>query len=253
MISFKFTELKNGFRLSLLCGALALSACASTGDDYAAMDPFEDANRAVFAFNEVVDENVLEPVAKGYRAVTPKGIRIGLRNFLRNLRSPIDFGNQVLQGDVEGATNQVARTFINSTAGFGGLVDIAELGGIDYEPEDFGQTLGFWGVEHGAYLVMPILGPSSLRDGTGMAIDSFADPLRLYAFNIDEEAWHYARVVASAVDKREELLDVIADLRNNSIDYYAALRSAYLQNREAVVNDQNPESSLGADIPDYDE
>lgn len=256
LIARRFTE-KSWKVLALSCVmALSVTACSTTAEqsgDYAAMDPFEDVNRGVHAFNEGVDKAVLEPVAKGYRAVTPKGIRLGLRNFLRNLRSPVDLGNQVLQGDVEGATNQTARTFINTLAGFGGIVDVAEMGGIPYEPEDFGQTLAVWGVDHGAYVVMPLLGPSSIRDGAGLLVDSYFDPLRMYAFNIDEEEWHYTRTAVGIVDKREELLDVIDDLRKNSFDYYAALRSAYFQNRESLVNDSDPNFTSGPAIPDYDD
>ncbi|MEM6780740.1 MAG: VacJ family lipoprotein [Pseudomonadota bacterium] len=251
-----FTEKKSIQIVLVATMAIMLSACSTTADqsgDYAAMDPLEDINRATLAFNEGVDKAVMEPVTEGYRAVTPKGIRLGLRNFLRNLRSPVDLGNQVLQGDVEGATNQTARTFINTLAGFGGIVDVAEMGGIPYEPEDFGQTLATWGVGHGAYIVMPLLGPSSIRDGAGMMVDSYLDPLRLYAFNIDEEHWHYTRTAAGVIDKREELLDVIDDLRKNSFDYYAALRSAYFQNRENLVNDGDASFSSGPAIPDYDE
>lgn len=251
-----FTENKVCKKFLALSLALLVCACSTTGvqdGDYAAMDPLEDMNRGVFAFNEGVDKAILQPVAKGYRTVTPKGIRLGLRNFLRNLRSPVDLGNQILQGDVEGAANQTARTFINTLAGFGGLVDVAEMGGIPYEPEDFGQTLATWGVDHGAYLVVPLLGPSSMRDATGTAVDSFVDPLRLYAFNINEEEWHYARAVAGVIDKREELLDVIDDLRKNSFDYYAALRSAYFQNRESLVNDNDPNFTAGPAIPDYED
>lgn len=237
-----------------LSAMLALGACASTEPtgDYADLDPLEETNRAVLAFNEGLDKAVLEPVAEGYRAATPSGIRIAIRNFLRNLRSPIDLGNQVLQGDVEGSTNQVFRTFVNTTAGFGGVVDVAEMGGIPYEREDFGQTLGTWGIGHGAYVVLPFFGPSSIRDGVGEAVDGFADPLRLYLFNIEREGLHYVRFGAAVVDTREQLLDILDDLRRNSFDYYAALRSAYLQNREAVVNDKSSEL-LGAEIPDYED
>lgn len=245
-------DMKKLFAFSM---ALLISACSTYGDhggDYAKMDPFEDLNRGVHAFNEGVDKVLLEPVAKGYRSVTPSGIRIALRNFLRNLRSPLDLGNQILQGDLEGATNQTARTFINTLAGFGGIVDIADMGGIEYEPEDFGQTLAVWGVDSGPYVVMPILGPSTVRDATGNLVDGLVDPLRLYAFNINEEGWHYGRMAATAIDKREELLDVIDDFRGNSIDYYATLRAAYIQNREAEIKDSDDSFSVGADIPDYE-
>lgn len=202
--------------------------------------------------NEAADKAILEPVAKGYRAVTPEPARIAVRNFLRNLNSPIVIGNQLLQGDLTGAGNATARVVINTLAGFGGLIDVAELGGIEHEPEDFGQTLATWGVGDGMYVVLPLLGPSTMRDATGSLVDSYADPLRIYLFNIDEEHLHYTRLGVEVVSKREELIDVIDDLRRNSFDYYAAVRSAYYQHREALINDQSAEAPV-ADIPDYDD
>jgi phospholipid-binding lipoprotein MlaA len=234
------------------------AGCASTGTQEAQyvggeqiQDPIEGFNRGVFAVNEAVDKAVIEPVARGYRYVTPKPVRQGVRNFLRNLKSPIIMGNQLLQGDLEGFGNASARLFINTLLGVGGIFDIADWGGIPYEPEDFGQTLAVWGVGHGPYVVIPLLGPSSVRDGTGMLVDSFVDPVRIYMFNHDLEWLHYTRLGVSAIDQREELLDVIDDLRSNSFDYYAAIRSAYYQRRQALVNDMNAGSS-SADIPDYE-
>lgn len=247
------------FIMTAVC-AVGLSACASTSQTTASADgevevydPMENMNRGVFAFNDAVDDAFLKPVAKGYRAVVPKPIRSGMRNFLNNLRSPIVFANQVLQGDLPGAGNALARAAINTTVGVGGLFDVAATGGIKDEPEDFGQTLAVWGVGHGPYMVIPLLGPSSLRDGTGMLVDSFADPVRLYLFNTGRESVHYVRIGLSALDKREELLDVLEDLEKNSFDYYAAMRSAYIQRRDAMVNDQDPETAAAPAIPDYDD
>jgi phospholipid-binding lipoprotein MlaA len=193
----------------------------------------------------------LEPVAKGYRKATPEAGRIVVRNFLRNLNSPTIIGNELLQGDLKGAGNATARVVINTLAGFGGILDLAEQGGIEYQPEDFGQTLAKWGVGDGMYIMIPLLGPSSLRDASGQLVDSYADPLRMYLFNIDEEHLHYTRVAASVVSKREELIEVIDDLRRNSFDYYAAVRSAYYQHRQALINDQSGATS--PEIPEYDD
>lgn len=241
------------------CG-LALSACASNGantaaadGDYEVYDPMENLNRGVFAFNNAVDKAVMRPVAKGYRAVVPSPVRTGLRNFLNNLRSPIVFANQVLQGDMPGAGNAFARAAINTTVGVGGLIDVAAMEGLKDEPEDFGQTLGVWGVGHGPYVVLPLMGPSSMRDATGMLVDSLADPVRIYLFNTDRERLHYVRIGLSALDKREELLDLMDDLERNSFDYYAAMRSAYIQNRNAMVRDQAAGKGAAPVIPDYDE
>ncbi|PJF38684.1 MAG: vacJ like lipofamily protein, partial [Phototrophicales bacterium] len=225
-----------------LAVCVSLSACSGTmsgADGYSEIpDPIEDVNRATLQFNEAVDKAVLEPVARGYRAVTPGGIRTAVHNFLTNLKSPIVIGNQLLQGDLKGAANATARMVINTLAGFGGILDLADEGGIEHEPEDFGQTLAKWGVGDGMYIVLPLLGPSSLRDAAGMVVDSYADPLRIYLFNIDEEGWHYGRVGANILSERERLLDIVDDLRRNSFDYYAALRSAYYQNRQSLIRDE---------------
>ena len=237
--------------------ALSISACSSTKSEpiYAGNvevhDPLEEGNRAILEFNEAIDKAVLEPVARGYRNYTPGAFRLVLRNFLRNLKSPIIIANQMLQGDIDGTLNSTGRFVINTLAGFGGILDLAEEGGIPYEPEDFGQTLGVWGVSHGPYLVVPLLGPSTVRDSVGYLVDSYADPLRVYLFNTNQEGWHYARVGAGVIDQREALLDVLDDLRKNSFDYYAALRSAYYQRREALQNDQRPGHISGPAIPDY--
>ena len=128
---------------------------------------------------------------------------------------------------------------VNTLAGFGGILDLATEGGVAYEPEDFGQTLATWGIGNGPYLVVPIFGPTTLRDGAGTLVDAYADPLRIYLFNTHREEWHYGRVGAGIIDQREELLDIIDDLRRNSFDYYAALRSAYIQRRQALHGDHN--------------
>ncbi|MGQ0527327.1 MAG: MlaA family lipoprotein [Alphaproteobacteria bacterium] len=243
----------------LLSTASFLSACSTASTEYsedgeAISDPFEGANRAVFAFNNAVDDVVIHPVIKGYRAVVPKPARSGLRNFLRNLKSPVLFANQALQGDIDGAGTVLKRATINTLVGAGGLFDVAAYEGIPYEQEDFGQTMGVWGVGHGPYIVVPVLGPSSLRDYAGYFVDAYADPLRWYLFNTDREAWYWAKVGADYLDLRESLLDTLEDIERSSIDYYAAVRSIYYQQRQALVADQTAVSGDGAsaDIPNYD-
>jgi len=213
-------------------------------------DPIENVNRATLKLNDIADKAILEPVAKGYRAATIPAWRTVIANFLRNLKSPVIIGNELLQGDIKGASNATARVVINTLAGFGGILDLAEQGGIAYEPEDFGQTLAKWGMGDGMYVMLPLLGPSTLRDATGTLVDSYADPLRIYLFNIDEKHLHYTRIGSSIVSNREKLIDVIDDLRKNSFDYYAAVRSAYYQNRASLINDSQ---SGYADIPEYDD
>lgn len=244
---------------AILCSGLG--ACASSanqkglsaGDVEAGYDdPFESMNRGTFAFNDGLDRAVFKPVAQGYRAAVPKPVRSGVRNVLINLRGPVNAVNQLLQGDIEGFSTDTMRVLVNTTFGFGGVFDIAGAAGLEYEYEDFGQTLGVWGVGHGPYWVAPVFGPNSVRDHAGNLVDLYADPLRFYLHNIDEDGWGYARMGMTFVDKREELLDVLSDLRNSAIDYYATVRSANYQRREALLHDKNPESSAAPEIPDYD-
>ena len=246
--------------LALLFSAfLLLSACANTQDQSVMedgvqiSDPFEGTNRAIFAFNDAVNDTVIHPVLKGYRYVTPEPAREGLNNFLINLKSPMIFANEVLQGDLDGAGNVLLRASVNTLIGIGGLFDVAGYEGYKHEPEDFGQTLAVWGLDHGPYLVVPIIGPSSTRDYIGYLVDGFADPLRWYLFNVDKEGLYYAKVGVDYLNLRNELMDLLEDLEASSIDYYAATRSIYYQRREALVNDHNPEAANSFAIPDYDE
>lgn len=241
-------RMASGLLVAVLASFL-VAACSKTSIDSEIYDPLEGVNRTTLKINDALDKAVLEPVAKGYRAVTPEAGRTIVRNFLRNLNSPIIIGNELLQGDFKGAGNATARVIINTLAGFGGILDLATEGGIEHQPEDFGQTLAKWGVGDGLYVMLPLFGPSTLRDASGKLVDSYADPLRIYLFNIEEEHLHYTRVGTNVVSQREDLIEVINDLRKNSFDYYAAIRSAYYQKRQALINDSNG----GAEIPDYDD
>lgn len=255
--AFKFG--KTGLLLAATCSVLALAGCASSGsqsalhDGHVISDPFESSNRAIFKFNEVVDDNVIHPIIRGYRTIFPREIRNGLGNFLRNLKSPVVFANEVLQGDLEGAQMVALRTTINTFAGFGGIFDFAAAEGLPHEGEDFGQTLATWGLDHGPYLVVPLLGPSTARDSVGYIVDGYADPLRWYLFNIEKTGIYYTRTGLDYLDLRNNLMDVLEDLRNSSIDYYASTRSIYYQRREAQVNDEDPATAAAVSIPDYDE
>ncbi len=235
-------------KLVFLVGAsFVMASCGSAQDTKINVggieihDPFEETNRSIFAFNSAVDDAVIHPIIEGYRYVVPELARTGLRNFLRHLKSPMRLANQLLQGDLDGAGTVVIRTVVNTFVGVGGLFDVAGYEGIEYEPEDFGQTLAVWGVDHGAYMVVPFFGPASVRDGTGFVVDAFADPLRWYANNIDEEEWYYIKAGLDYLNLRDSLMDVLRDLDSSSIDYYAAVRSAYYQNRDAMVKDQSSE------------
>lgn len=246
------------FTLLLACTVL-LSSCASTqdqsvmGEASEISDPFESTNRKIFKFNEVVDGNIIHPTVDAYRYVVPTEVRNGVHNFLRNLNSPVIFANQLLQGDIDGAGMVLFRATVNTFVGFGGIFDFAGKEGFEYEGEDFGQTLAVWGFDHGPYLVMPIIGPSSARDYVGYIVDSFADPLRWYLFDIDKEDVYYAGTGVRYLDLRDQLMDVMEELQESSIDYYASTRSIYYQRRNAMVNDEGQNLIGSSAIPDYDD
>ena len=257
------TKKRTFFQLLLVLAAgFSLSACSTLGynSSSASMsgnsdisDPFEAGNRFVFAFNNAIDDAFIHPIALGYREVTPEPARTGFSNFLRNLKSPLTFANQLLQGDIGGAGDVLGRAALNTVVGIGGIFDVAKEVGFEYESEDFGQTLAVWGVGHGPYLVLPFLGPSSARDYAGYFIDAFADPLRWYLFSKDEEEWYYAKIGADYLTLRESLVDVLAEIEKSSIDYYAAVRSTYYQRRRALVNDNDGEIFESPAIPDFDD
>ncbi len=198
-------------------------------------DPIEPINRAIFSFNNVADRIVLEPIAKGYKKL-PSPIQSGVSNFLSNLRAPLVAVNQVLQGQGKNAAQSSGRFLLNSTLGVFGLFDFAEKIGLEEKEEDFGQTLATWGVGDGFYIVLPLFGPSNLRDTTGMVMTMLTDPMNAYAVN-EGEAWIVPmRTAANAVDQRSKIIDEVNALRDNSVDYYAAVRSSYYQNRDAAIN-----------------
>lgn len=231
--------LKKLILTAVMASSVALSGCAAPTAD----DPLAPMNRAIFKFNDAVDTAVMEPVAKGYRAAVPQPARTGVRNFLKNLKSPTVIANEVLQGDMKGAGDATTRMVVNTLLGVGGLVDVAGMNGLNASEEDFGQTLGKWGVPAGAYVVLPFLGPSNVRDTVGLAVDTTTDPLNIWLNNTDRDGWMIARIGATAVDKREELLTVLSDLKKNSVDYYAAMKSAYGQRRDALIRDNKADDS----------
>jgi len=197
-------------------------------------DPLEGLNRVIFNFNNVADRAILEPVAKGYKKL-PSPIQSGVGNFINNLKLPLAAVNQLLQGQGKNAVESTGRFLINSTIGIFGLVDVAENVGLEQKEEDFGQTLATWGVGDGFYVVLPLFGPSNIRDTTGMIMTMMTDPVNAYATN-QGEAWIIPiRTAANAVDQRSQIIDEVNALRDNSVDYYAAVRSSYYQNRKAAI------------------
>ena len=197
-------------------------------------DPLEGINRAVFGFNNVADKLILEPTAKGYKKL-PAPIQSGVGNFISNLKLPLVALNQLLQGQGKNAAESTGRFLVNSTVGIFGLIDVADDFGLEQKEEDFGQTLATWGIGDGFYIVLPLFGPSNLRDTTGMVMTMMTDPVNLYASR-EGESWAIPlRTAANAVDQRSQIIDEVNALRDNSVDYYAAVRSSYYQNRKAAI------------------
>jgi phospholipid-binding lipoprotein MlaA len=208
-------------------------------------DPLEGLNRGIFEFNRVVDGIIIKPAAQVYRGVLPQEAQDGIRNFLRNLRSPIILLNNLLQGDMEGAGNTIGRFLLNTTAGLGGVLDLAADRGIPYRGEDFGQTFAVWGIGDGPYLMLPILGPSNARDTTGIVAEWFADPVNMTLDNNDLEWLIYVRAGLTGIDARARSIDVLDELERTSLDYYAAIRSLYRQQRANDIRNSRPSDDQG--------
>lgn len=199
----------------------------------ASNDPLEGVNRVFHDFNAVLDHIILEPASELYTFALPQVARNSVYNFLENIEAPVVFANSILQGDPQNVFVTFWRFIFNSTLGVAGLFDIAtELGMPERNHEDFGQTLGVWGVGQGPYLVIPFLGPSSLRDAPGQFIDALINPLT-YALEPLEST---ALLVTDVVDTRARLDRFIDQIDETSLDSYATFRSLYLQRRQGLVN-----------------
>ena len=230
-------------RMRIGCIALLmLAGCATTpGEErLAERDPLEGFNRGMWGFNQAVDKVAIKPVTVVYRTVTPRPARRGLSRILANLSEPFSMINNVLQGKPDRAMRNLERFAVNTTIGVGGLADHATGFGIASADEDFGQTLATWGVNGGPYLVLPILGPSTLRDGVGSGVAQIADPYRVGLRNIGlTNTQQLAATGGEIISIRSDLMESGADAYlKTSLDPYAAAKSAYLQRRHAVVRDQ---------------
>lgn len=198
-------------------------------------DPLEGLNRYFFEINYALDETLFKAVAGWYRLALPQAAREGIRNALRNLRSPVILANDLFQGEFERAGVTFARFVVNSTAGLGGIFDVAATMGLEYHDEDFGQTLGAHGVDSGPYLMLPVLGPSNPRDLAGRVVDMFLDPIGYLAPAYGLDSLEYMRTGLTAADTRERNLETLDDVRRSSLDYYATVRSLYTQSRDAAI------------------
>ncbi len=233
------------FRAVILLAILlpGLIACASSPSaDGVVRDPLEGMNRAVFRFNDGVDTYFFKPVAKSYHYVTPDFVEMGVSNFFSNLLEIRNLLNAGLQGQGKKTMIHTGRFLVNSTLGLAGLIDVAQYMGMKkQEGEDFGQTMGAWGLGSGPYLVIPFLGPSTLRDSVGIPVDAYADPIS-YVGHIETRNSFTA---GKLVDIRTNLLDAEELLTG---DRYVFIRDAYLQRREFLINNGEVQDNFGGEL-----
>ena len=201
-------------------------------------DPFEVPNRIIFAMNQTLDVAIIRPIAVLYRDLVPEYLRERVHLALRNLGEPVTLANDLLQGEWDRAGTTADRFLLNSTGGVLGLWDVATDLGHPYHDEDFGQTLGTYGVGEGPYLMLPLLGPSNLRDGTGKVVDHFLDPFTYIADETGKEEWGLYRLALDGLDFRTRNLETLDEIERDALDFYARLRSLYRQRRDAEIRNE---------------
>lgn len=216
-------------RIAMLVLAVSLTGCASMNEK----DPYEKFNRSVFNFNDAVDRNALKPAATAYKKVVPSFVQTGVNNFFFNLSDIWSGANNLMQGKGERGLSDLTRFVINSTFGLGGLIDWASDADLDRHSEDFGQTLGYWGVPSGPYVMLPLLGPSTLRDTAALPVDIVADP---WGYRISSAQRNVGTVIR-VIDQRALLLDASDILEGAALDRYEFIRDGYLQQRKSKVFD----------------
>ena len=244
-VASKFKRRVPGTLISMACVGLLLAGCATAPppEDKEAVaafkeanDPYEPFNRAMLDFNLALDKAILRPVTSVYLEIVPDPLQTNVHNFLQNLRGPVIFANDLFQGELDRAGTALLRFAMNSTFGILGINDFAAEVGIEKHDEDFGQTLAIWEVESGPYLVLPIFGPSSPRDGVGLLADTLIDPFTW----LTPLEFRIGRSFGTAVDKRARNFDQINDLEKNSLDFYSAVRSLYRQKRRDEIRNGAP-------------
>ena len=241
-----------------LIGQFLTLSNLSASEKYTANECFESGSRASLKFNMALDKAIFKPIAKGYRAL-PVPIRLGTSNAVENLRSLLTLSNNILQGDWKLAGNTAGRFAINSTVGILGFLDPAEKMGLEKKSrEDFGQTLAIWGAESGCYFVLPILGPTTARDTVGLIGNTFLDPVYQITHNTEvmdrsyseHNYWYYRGT--DATDFRSKNIESIESLEKNSVDFYASVKSLYLQNRLQKISNEEI-SNKNQDDSDWEE
>ncbi len=239
--------MKIGLR-SLTFAAVIFSSLASAAPDEAANpDPWEPLNRKIYVFNDYADRYALKPLAKGYQAVTPQFVEDGIHNVYANLGEVSTFLNSLLQAKFKNSAETGGRFLVNTTVGLVGFFDVASKMGLEQHNEDFGQTLGYWGVHAGPYLMVPLLGPRTLRDGFGSVADSYSDPL---PYAVDHVPTRNQLLAVRVIDTRAQLLRAEELI---SGDRYIFLRDAYLQRRQFLINDGAVSDTFGSDDFEYDD
>jgi len=231
--------------LAPLLAGCVLSGCASAPPEYVTQtqDPWEKFNRAIYSFNDTVDKAIARPVASTYTRAVPAPARNGLHNFIENLGEPSTIINDALQGKLKQTLQDTGRFLINSTVGLLGWFDVAQHVGLPVHDEDLGETLAHWGVPSGPYLVIPIIGPSTLRDAGGRVGDLYTDPPR----NNMPPRYRNAELLLDGIDTRAGLMGANSAI-DSAYDPYTFVRDAYLQNRRFKIYDGNPPTEQ----PDYD-
>ena len=239
-------------------GQFLILSNAQANEKYTASECFEGVSRATLKFNMTLDKAIFKPIAKGYRAL-PVPVRLGTSNAIDNLRSLLTLSNNLLQGDWNLAGNTAGRFAINSTVGILGFLDPAEKMGFEKKSrEDFGQTLAVWGSDSGCYFVLPILGPTTARDAIGLVGNTFLDPVYQITHNTEvmdrsySEHNYYYYKGTDAVDFRSKNIESIESLEKNSIDFYASVKSLYLQNRQQKISNEEI-SNKTQDDSDWEE
>jgi phospholipid-binding lipoprotein MlaA len=227
-------------------GAL-VSACSHSPESIQQNDPLEPFNREVFALNHSLDNRVALPVATFYHSITPDPVREHVHYFLTNLHLPVTFANDVLQGNFERGGEAIGRFATNSTLGVAGVFDVASGWGLPYHQEDFGQTMGWYGVGEGPYLVLPLLGPAVPRDIAGSFVDHYLDPLGYVQWR-HKFYFSWGRSALSFVDGRSQSINNLREIERASIDLYATTRSLYRQSRDAEIRNGEPDVK---GLPDF--
>jgi len=225
-------------RLALLALVVALAGCTSLQTTSTSKDdPFEPWNRAMYDVHEVVDGKMIKPAVQAYVDVTPKPIQHGISNFFNNLDDVVSVVNDFLQWKLDKAGNDMGRVMLNSFFGLGGIIDIASDLQIEKGNEDFGQTFGYWGIPQGPYLFIPVLGPTTVRDGTGWIARAYASPLSYLVVDVPTRNILYG---IGFVDARAQALQAETFVEGAALDRYTFIRRAYLQRREYLVRDGKP-------------